>query len=128
MFWTPFRVDALEESERVEAASLAEELEDMEVLKGILALSGDLLFEEVFDVILTWSSERISETGVRRMFCFVCGGFYSSGMLLRWYCEDCFDSVLCQGTDCIQGSLIWMSDEFRMKDDTRHSLYTCSTA
>lgn len=35
MFSTPFRVDAFEERERVEAASLEEDLEDMEVLKGI---------------------------------------------------------------------------------------------
>jgi hypothetical protein len=67
MFWTPFRVDALVETERVEAASLEEDLEDledMEVLKGILALSGDLWFGDVFNVILIWSSVRLSETGV----------------------------------------------------------------
>jgi hypothetical protein len=64
MFWTPLRVDALVETERVEAASLEEDLEDIEVLKGILALSGDLWFGDVFDVILNWSSARLSETGV----------------------------------------------------------------
>jgi hypothetical protein len=57
-------IDALVETERVEAASLEEELEDMEVLKGILALSGDLWFRDVFDVIFIWSSARLSETGV----------------------------------------------------------------
>ncbi|KAK9545538.1 hypothetical protein V6Z96_008360 [Aspergillus fumigatus] len=101
MFWMPSRVDALEETERVEAASLEEVLEDMVVLKGMLTLSDDWWLREVFDVILTWCSERILKTGVRRMFCSVCGGLYTSGMLLRWCCEDCSDCVLCQGTDCI---------------------------
>lgn len=55
MVSTPFRVEALEETERVDAASLEdlEDLEDMEVLKGILVLTGDWWFGEVFDVILT---------------------------------------------------------------------------
>jgi len=59
MFWMPSRVDALEETERVEAASLEEVLEDMVVLKGMLTLSDDWWLREVFDVILTWCSERI---------------------------------------------------------------------